>query len=621
MEHRHRKTPVTLYFIGLALTIAALFVSENNLVLKNILFTLATIAAGYHVIILEGVGETILHTRLKRRFTPNSHILMGLAAIGASVIGNFWEATLLILIFSGAQFLEHYAEGRSKREITKLLQMTPTTARLILTNSHTQIVEVKDLKVGDHLQVLNGDQVPIDGVILSGTTSIDESSISGESIPREKYNGDQVFGSTINGSGTFTMEVTKENKDTLFSKILQLVDQNQNNQTKAASIIQKLEPKYVNFVLISIPLIVIGAVIFFNYTWMHSIYRGLVLLVATSPCAIAAATVSVTLSATSNLARHGVLSKGSTYLSQLADIRAIAFDKTGTLTQGKPEVTNYYFSDAINKDYIIDIIVALEKESNHPLADAILQKFEAKNTLNLSTTNHIGKGLEGNYDNKNYRIGKPTAFEKTSDEYSNLNYKWSSNGNTVVYVAEDENVIGVIALMDTPREESQATISYFQKLGIHTTLITGDSEITGQSVARDLGIDEAITNVMPHDKSNIISSRKKKYGITAMVGDGVNDAPALVNADVGIAMGDGTDVAVEVSDLALIHNDISKLVHAHKTSIKMKRVIWQNIFISMGVVAFLVTATFTNLTDITTSVIFHEGSTLVVILNGLRLLR
>jgi Cd2+/Zn2+-exporting ATPase len=621
MEHRHRKTPVTLYFIGLALTIAALFVSENNLVLKNILFALATIAAGYHVIILEGVGETILHTRLKKRFTPNSHILMGLAAIGASIIGNFWEATLLILIFSGAQFLEHYAEGRSKREITKLLQMTPTTARLIVSNSNTQIVEVKDLKVGDHLQVLNGDQVPIDGVILSGTTSIDESSISGESIPREKYKGDQVFGSTINGSGTFTMEVTKENKDTLFSKILQLVDQNQNNQTKAASIIQKLEPKYVNFVLISIPLIVIGAVIFFNYTWMHSIYRGLVLLVATSPCAIAAATVSVTLSATSNLARHGVLSKGSTYLSQLADIKAIAFDKTGTLTQGKPEVTNYYFSDAINKDYIIDIIVALEKESNHPLADAILQKFTPNNILDISTTNHIGKGLESNYDNKNYRIGKPTAFEKTSDEYTNLNHNWASKGNTVVYVSEDENVIGVIALMDTPREEAKATINYFQKLGIHTTLITGDSEITGQSVARDLGIDEAITNVMPHDKSNIISSQKKKYGITAMVGDGVNDAPALVNADVGIAMGDGTDVAVEVSDLALIPNDISKLVHAHKTSTKMKRVIWQNIFISMGVVAFLVIATFTNLTDITTSVIFHEGSTLVVILNGLRLLR
>ena len=621
MEHRHTQTPVTLYFIGLALTIAALFVTDSNIVLRNILFTIATIIAGYHVIILEGVGETIENSKLKRRFTPNSHILMGLAAIGASVIGNFWEGTLLILIFSGAQFLEHYAEGRSKREITKLLQMTPTTARLIMPNSNTQIVEVKDLEVGDHLQVLNGDQVPIDGVILSGTTSIDESSISGESIPREKYKGDQVFGSTINGSGTFIMEVTKENKDTLFSKILQLVNQNQNNQTKAASIIQRLEPKYVNFVLISIPIIVIGAVVLFNYTWVESIYRGLVLLVATSPCAIAAATVSVTLSATSNLARNGVLSKGSTYLSQLADIKAIAFDKTGTLTKGKPEVTNYYFSDTINKEYIIDIIIALEKESNHPLADAILHKFEPKDLLSISTTNHIGKGLEGNYNNKRYRIGKPTSFDKVSEEYSNLNQKWSSKGNTVVYVAEEENVIGIIALMDTPREEAKATINYFQKLGIHTILITGDSEITGKSVANDLGIDEAITNVMPHDKSTIINNQKQAHGVTAMVGDGVNDAPALVNADVGIAMGDGTDVAVEVSDLALISNDISKLVYAHKTSIKMKRVIWQNIFISMGVVAFLVTASFINLTDITTSVIFHEGSTLVVILNGLRLLR
>lgn len=621
MEHRHTQTPVTLYFIGLALTIVALFVTDSNIVLRNILFTIATIVAGYHVIILEGVGETIENTKRRRRFTPNSHILMGLAAIGASVIGNFWEGTLLILIFSGAQFLEHYAEGRSKREITKLLQLTPTTARLIMPNSNTQIVEVKDLKVGDRLQVLNGDQVPIDGVILSGTTSIDESSISGESIPREKYKGDQVFGSTINGSGTFIMEVTKENKDTLFSKILQLVNQNQNNQTKAASIIQRLEPKYVNFVLISIPIIVIGAVVLFNYTWVESIYRGLVLLVATSPCAIAAATVSVTLSATSNLARNGVLSKGSTYLSQLADIKAIAFDKTGTLTKGKPEVTNYYFSDTINKEHIIDIIIALEKESNHPLADAILHKFEPKDLLSISTTNHIGKGLEGNYNNKRYRIGKPTSFDKASEEYSNLNQKWSSKGNTVVYVAEEENVIGIIALMDTPREEAKATINYFQKLGIHTILITGDSEITGKSVANDLGIDEAITNVMPHDKSTIINNQKQEHGVTAMVGDGVNDAPALVNADVGIAMGDGTDVALEVSDLALISNDISKLVYAHKTSTKMKRVIWQNIFISMGVVAFLVTASFINLTDITTSVIFHEGSTLVVILNGLRLLR
>lgn len=619
-NHDHGKMPIILYFIGLGLAIIALFLDNGNLLLKNILFSIATIAAGYHVIILEGIGETIENTKIKRRFTPNSHILMGLAAIGASLMGNFWEGTLLILIFSGAHFLEDYAEGRSKREITKLLEMNPTTARRIMPDGNTQTVDVSELKIGDHLQVLNGDQVPIDGIILSGTTSIDESSINGESIPKEKSKGDGVFGSTINGTGTFTMEVTKESKDTVFSKILQLVNQNQDNQTKAASVIQKFEPKYVNLVLIVIPLVMLLAPFLLDWTWSQSIYRGLVLLVAASPCALAASTVSVTLSTTSNLAKQGVLSKGSTYLSQLADIDAIAFDKTGTLTNGKPEVTNYYFADSVNEENIIDIIVALEKESNHPLANAILEKFEAKNKIDIEVTNQIGKGLTGDFNGKNYRIGKPTSFDDVSDEYINLNNEWASEGKTVVYVAEDEEVIGLIALMDVPREQAKATIDYFKKLGIHTTLITGDSEMTGKAVAEQLGLDEVVANVMPEDKSNIINQQKQKYGVTAMVGDGVNDAPALVNANVGIAMGDGTDVAVDVSDLVLMQNDISKLVKSHKISSKMNRVIWQNIIFSMAVVAFLVVVSSLGLTDIAISVIIHEGSTLVVILNGLRLL-
>jgi Zn2+/Cd2+-exporting ATPase len=469
--------------------------------------------------------------------------------------------------------------------------------------------------------VLNGDQVPIDGVIVSGSTSIDESSINGESIPKEKSKGDGVFGSTINGTGTFTMEVTKETNDTVFSKILQLVNQNQENQTKASSIIQKFEPKYVKFVLIAIPLFILLAPMLFDLTWSQSIYRGLVLLVAASPCALAAATVSVTLSATSNLAKRGVLSKGSAYLSQLADIQAIAFDKTGTLTKGKPEVTNYYFSDSVNEENMIDIVVALEKESNHPLASAILDKFEPKNKLAIEVENQIGKGLIGDYNENTYRIGKPTSFEAVSDDYTRLNKEWASEGNTVVYVSENEKVIGLIALMDIPSEHAKATIDYFKKCGIHTTLITGDSEMTGQAVGKQLGVDQVIANVMPEDKSNIINEQKETYGITAMVGDGINDAPALVKADVGIAMGEGTDVAVDVSDLVLMKNDLSKLVKAHEISLKMNRVIWQNIIFSMVVVAFLITVSLVGLTDIAISVIVHEGSTLVVILNGLRLLK
>ena len=619
-SHDHGKMPVVLYFIGLALALTALFLNDEYSLLKNILFSIASVSAGFHVIVLEGIGETVENTKKQRRFTPNSHILMGLAALGASLMGDFWEGTLLILIFCGAHFLEDYAEGRSRREITKLLEMNPTTARLIMADGNTKIVDVSELKVGDQLQVLNGDQVPIDGVILSGTTSIDESSINGESIPKEKSKGDGVFGSTINGTGTIIMEVTKENKDTVFSKILQLVNQNQDNQTKAASIIQKFEPKYVTLVLVVIPLVMVLSPILFDLTWSESIYRGLVLLVAASPCALAAATVSVTLSATSNLAKKGVLSKGSTYLSQFANIDAIAFDKTGTLTNGKPEVTNYYFADYVNEEKIIDIIVALEKESNHPLANAILEKFEAKNKIDIEVTNQIGIGLTGNYNPKTYRIGKPTSFEGVSDEYTLLNNEWATEGKTVVYVAENEEVIGLIALMDIPNEHARATIDYFKKLGIHTTLITGDSEMTGKAVGEQLGIDEIIANVMPEDKSRIIDEQKGKYGVTAMVGDGVNDAPALVNADVGIAMGDGTDVAVEVSDLVLMQNNLTRLTQSHKISKKMNRVIWQNIVFSMAVVVFLVIVSLLGLTDIAISVIIHEGSTLVVIFNGLRLL-
>ena len=620
-DHDHGKMPVVLYFVGLALAVIALFLNEDYQLLQNVLFSIATISAGYHVIVLEGLGETIENSKNQKKFMPNSHILMGLAAIGASLMGNFWEGTLLILIFSGAHFLEDYAEGRSKREITKLLEMNPTTARLILPDGSTKNVDVSELKVGDQLQVLNGDQVPIDGVILSGSTSIDESSINGESIPKEKYKGDGVFGSTINGTGSFTMKVTKENEDTVFSKILQLVNQNQDNQTKAASIIQKFEPKYVTVVLIAIPLFMLLAPFLLDWTWSQSVYRGLVLLVVASPCALAAATFSATLSTTSNLAKKGVLSKGSSYLSQLADIKAIAFDKTGTLTKGKPEVTNYYFADSVNEENMIDIVVALEKESNHPLADAILRKFEQKNKLTIDVENQIGKGLTGDYKGRNYRIGKPTSFDDVSDEYSRLNNEWASEGKTVVYVAVDEEVLGLIALMDIPSEHAKATIEYFRKKGIHTTLITGDSEMTGKAVAKQLGIDEVIANVMPEDKSRIIDEQKEKYGVTAMVGDGVNDAPALVNADVGIAMGDGTDVAVEVSDLVLMQNNLSKLVQSHNISSKMNRVIWQNIIFSMAVVAFLIVVSFLGLTDIAISVIIHEGSTLVVILNGLRLLK
>ena len=615
-DHNHGKTPIVLYMVGLALFIIAIFIPKEYVSVTNVILVISTLIAGYHVVILEGIGHTIENTKITKKFMPNSHILMGLAAVGASIMGNFFESALLILIFAGAHFLEDYAEGKSNREISKLLQMNPTTARLI-TDEGTKEVSVESLKIGDKIQVLNGDQVPIDGVILSGTTSIDESAINGESMPKEKIVGDTVFQSTINGTGSFTMEVTKESGDTVFAQILTLVKENQNNQTRAASIIQKFEPKYVTLVLISVPMVILLFFIF-GFTFFDAFYKGLVLLVAASPCALAASTVSVTLSAASNLARRGVLSKGSAYLTELSNVKAIMFDKTGTLTNGHPEVTDYTFFE--DENTLTDIIVALERNSNHPLATAILEYFEPTETLDIETTNHIGKGLEGTYNNDVYRIGKPTSFKDVDAKITETQEALAHSGKTVVFIAKNERVIGLIALMDTPKYHAKEAVNYFKSRGVRTTMITGDSKETGRAVADLLGIDEVIADVMPEDKSRVVSLQQEKYETVAMVGDGVNDAPALVKANVGIAMGNGTDVAVEVSDIVLMNSDLDRLMNTHSIATRMSRVIWQNIFIAMAVVMMLIVLGLTGVTDIAWSVVLHEGSTIVVILNGLRLL-
>ncbi len=413
-EHSHGKMPVILFFTGVLLYFGAFFVPEDSL-LQTILYIGSMLAAGHHVI-LEGFGETFTDTIEKKKFTPNVHILMTLAALGASIIGDFDEGALLILIFAGAHFLEDYAEGKSKREITNLLKMNPTEARLLQEDGTTKLVPVSSLQIGDTLQVLNGDQIPTDGTILKGTAVIDESSINGESIPKEKTTGDVVFGSTINGSSSFTMEVTKDSKDTVFAKIIQLVEQSQSNLSKTATKIKQIEPTYVTAVLIIVPLFILIAPFLLGWSWQVSFYRGMVLLISASPCALAASAVPATLSGISNLAKRGVLFKGGAFLSNLADIKAVAFDKTGTLTEGKPKVTDYYFqteNKETEKEWLT-ILSAMETTANHPLANAILEKFPARNSLELDVTNEIGKGLSATVAGHVYQIGKPDLFKQST---------------------------------------------------------------------------------------------------------------------------------------------------------------------------------------------------------------
>ncbi len=620
-DHSHGgKFIIIMFFFGLAAFVAGYILKGNNELYASIAFLVSVVTAGYHII-LEGIGDTFKDSISAQKFQPNVHFLMALATAGAIAIGNYEEAAMLIVIFAGAHFLEEYVDGKSKREITNLLNMNPTEAQILYADGTTKVVPVDQIKVGDTLQVLNGAQVPTDGIVLSGSTVIDESSINGESIPKEKNTGDEVYGSTINGASTFTMKVTKDSSETVFSKILQMVNQSQKSMTKTATFIQRLEPKYVTIVLALFPLVLLAGPYVFGWSWELSLYRSMVYLISVSPCALAASAVPTTLATISNLSKKGVLVKGGAYLSKLQDLKAISFDKTGTLTNGKPVVTDYSFEKSLDEAEMVDLIIAMEKQSNHPLATAIINKFPDRRAVNVEVENEVGRGLSAMYKNHVYRIGKPSSFNNVPFVYKNQEKELSSEGKTVVFLGKDEQVMGLIALMDVPNQYAKDAITYFKGAGLHTTMITGDAKLTGEAVGRQIGIDEVAANVMPEDKASIVQQQQQKYGSTGMLGDGINDAPALVTADVGVAMGDGTDVAMDVADLVLMKNDLSKLVYAHKLSKKMDKVTWQNIWFSMFVVVFLVTLNFLGKMDITIGVIMHEGSTIVVILNALRMLK
>ena len=617
-HHHHGKQPVILYVVGLVLYFIALL-SPLPESLSNLLMLSAMVVAGYQVI-FEGIGETITESIRLKKFWPNVHILMTLAAIGAVFLGDYDEGALLILIFSGAHFLEEYAEGRSKREITALLKMNPTKARLRQENGEYAMVEVETLKIGDQLKVLPGDQVPTDGVILEGSSTLNESSINGESMPQEKTVGAEVYGSTINGQGTFTMTVTKVASDTIFAKILTLVNQSQSRLSPTATKIKQIEPLYVKTVIAIVPLFILSGIVIFQWGWYPSFYRGMVLMISASPCALAASAIPASLSGISNLAKRGVLFKGGSYLANLADVQAVAFDKTGTLTQGNPAVTDVYFIDETKASDWTKIIVSMENSANHPLAKAMLRHFDQVSPIALDVQNDIGKGLKTIYEGKEYKIGKQDFFANIASELLVQTERLTKQGKNVVFFGENDHVLGYLAMMDLPQPTASSVIDYLNTQGIQTVMITGDATLTGQAVGDLLGISQVKGNVLPEQKSTIITELQQQYGKTVMLGDGINDAPALVQADIGFAMGDGTDVAIDVADAVIMKNDLTRFQYAHQVSKKLDRIVWQNMIFSMLIVALLVVFNFFGKIEIGLGVFVHEGSTLVVILNGLRLL-
>lgn len=571
----------------------------------------------------EGIIDTIEEKEL------NVELLMVIAAIGAAIIGYWTEGAILIFIFALAGALETYTLNKSNQEIHSLMALQPEEARII-ENGIEKMIPISQLKVGDLIYVRASERIPADGKIISGFTSIDESPITGESTPVTKEIEEEVFAGTVALNGSITIEITKRTDETIFQKIIEMIQSAKDEKTPKQLFIEKFESTYVNIVLIVVVLMMFLPYLLFNWSLSESIYRAIVLLVVASPCALVASIMPATLSAISNSARNGVLFKGGVHAENVSQMNVIAFDKTGTLTNGKPEVTDAYIDSQYDEALVHEIVGAIEAESTHPLATAL--KTYTLKQLNKETfdvkLDHIetvsGKGVIGSLHDEKWYVGRRNFVSEeveTIPFYETKDEALASEGKTVVYVGHKGKIIAIYALKDTVRKEAKEALAAIKKRGIKTIMLTGDNEITAKAVAQETGIDEYVAGCLPNEKVDHIRELIDSYGKVAMVGDGINDAPALALADVGIAMGEGTDVALETADVILMKNDLSKITNSIEISTKMNRIVKQNIIFSLSVIAVLIISNFFQLIDLPLGVIGHEGSTILVILNGLRLLR
>ncbi|HER0850418.1 TPA: cadmium-translocating P-type ATPase [Streptococcus pyogenes] len=548
-------------------------------------------------------------------------ILMILAAIGAGIIGYWLEGALLIFIFSLSNMLEEMAMEKSKDAISGLMSLTPDTARQYQEDGHILEVETRSLSVGDRLQVRKGEAVPIDGQLLSPFGQFDESMVTGEPITVDKAEGQDLIGGTINQGQTIDMLVTIENDNTLFAKIINLVESAQEKKSKTATFIESLEDGYVKFVLVLIPAFILFSHFVLSWTWLAAFYRGMILLTVASPCALIASSTPASLAAISRAARKGLIIKGGDIVDNMGDIKAVVMDKTGTLTQGKPSVVNaHYLEDEL---LVNRLVKGAEAASTHPISKAFLEYTEKLEPLTFDHLEEIsGKGFQGFYQGQEWRIGKKSfilemvpdlsAFEETIQVEE-------SQGKTLIFVSRDNQLVAYYALLDDIKLESKRAIEALHAMGIKTVMLTGDQERTANYVAQKLGIDEVVANCMPQDKVAKLAELKTKYGFVAMVGDGINDAPALAQADVSYAIGSGTDIAMESAD-SVIMDDLTRIPFSIQLSRKMKTIIKQNIVFALSVITLLILANVFQVVNLPLGVVGHEGSTILVILNGLRLL-
>ena len=610
---RYTITCGTLIILGLV----ASFHSYN--VVSVICYLAAFLVGGFHSAI-EGIQETFQEQHL------NVDLLMVLAAIGASIIGYWLEGALLIFIFSLSGALEEYAMAKSQKSMTELLNLQPKTATRIR-DGHYETVDVEDLAIDDVIFIKKGEAVPMDAILTDGESLFDESMINGEPLPANKKVGEEIFAGSINLHQSCTATVHKNADETVMASIIRLVEEAQEQETKTSSFINKIEDSYVKVVLVLVPLAIALFYFGFQWTWQESFYRGMILLTVMSPCALVASASPAILASLSNAAKQGILLKGGEALEQLSSIESIVLDKTGTLTKGKPTVQKAVIVNE-NEEEVHAMMYEMEIRSTHPLGKSITAYTQAyKNSdaiLFDSFEEVIGNGLIATAQGSTWKIGKLAWIDEDWKQHTELATeieKHLEQGEIVLAIEKNGQFIGFYAITDEIKESSQSVLQYFNKENIQTIMMTGDSESTAEAVAKHLEISDYQANCLPEDKATYVKNLSDKGVSVAMVGDGINDAPALANATVGIAIGEGTALAIEASDIVLLKNNLSLIKYGYELSKKMKRIILQNIVFSLSVITILILANVFQFINLPLGVIGHEGSTILVILNGLRLLK
>ena len=596
-------------------------VTDGPLALRVALVVVSALAAGWYT-----ARDTF---QVLRQFRFDIDVLMFAAAIGAATLGHYEEGAFLLVLFAFGGAGEELAMDRARRAIEALAKLAPDTATVRDADGKDRLARVEDLKRGDRVVIRPFDRVPADGVVESGASAIDQSPITGESVPVEKTAGSQVFAGTINGEGLLIASVTKLATETTLAKIVKMVNEAQTTKSPTQVFTDKVEKRYVPFVLISTTLLIFVPPMF-GGAWGTWFYRAMAFLTAASPCALAIGTPAAVLSGIARAARIGVLVKGGVHLENLGRVRVIAFDKTGTLTAGKPEVTDVIALDSVPEDEILALAAAVERASQHPLAQGIVAEARLRKCLvpepdDGQATQVPGMGASAIISGRKVTAGRREMFAARNGDGELLNgalEQLAAAGKSAVVIGIDDRPVGVIGLADRPREGAGAALRRLRELGIErTVMLTGDRKDVARSIAEQIGADEFHGDLLPENKLDIVRSLQKQHGPIAMVGDGVNDAPALATATVGIAMGGaGTDVAIETADVALMSDDLRKLPDAIGLSRFSRRIIKQNLTIALGVIAVLAPLSALGFTLLWVAVLFHEGSTVVVVLNSLRLL-